>query len=457
MGRTATRGAARRPSPSSTAPPTPRCSGGRAASSRPPPSSPTPTPSPLALPPGRHLVNLCRGRYAFATAFAAGLIAGRTSLLNADPARLPALAAAYPGAVVAADAPFPACPLPLVPVPPACLAPTPPSRIPAAAPANPAIPADHLAAVVFTSGSTGEPTPHPKRWAALVARSRAAAAQFGFRSDTATVIGTVPPQHMYGFETTILLPLHAAVAAWCGPAFFPGDLAAALGACPGPRVLVTTPLHLRALLRAGQPLPALAGCISATAPLDPALAAEAEAAWNAPVREIFGATECGSIASRRTVLGPVWAPYPGIDLAAQDDGVLVHAPGADPVPLPDLIEPAPGGFRLLGRRTDVVKLGGRRASLLGLNQILTDLPGVDDGAFVVPDDLDRRSTARLVAVVVAPDRTASSIIADLRRTLDPVFLPRRVIRVEAMPRNALGKLPRQALLRLVAQDSVQAG
>ena len=388
------------------------------------------------LPPGAHVVNLCRDRYAFAVGFAAALVAGRTSLLNLDPA---GIAARFPGAIAIADEAMPGCPLPLVPVR-AGGGGTWPGAVPL-------VPADHLAAIVFTSGSTGVPVGHPKHWGELAARSRAAATQFGLHGGC--MVGMVPPQHMYGFETTVLLPLHAPVGSWCGPAFFPADVAAALPRCPAPRVLVTTPLQLRTLMQTELDLP-LSACISATAPLDPALAEQAESRWSAPVLEIFGATECGSIASRRATDGPDWRPYPGIELLIQDAATTVLAPGAAPVPLADLLQSVPGGFRLLGRRTDVVKLGGRRASLLGLNQALTALPGVDDGAFLVPDDLEQRSTARLVAVVVAPGRTAPAILADLRRVIDPVFLPRRVIQVAAMPRNALGKLPRQALLDLVA-------
>ena len=312
-----------------------------------------------ALPPGRHLANLCRDRYAFAVAFAAGLIAGRTSLLNVDPASLPHLEAAYPGCTLITDSPAPDCGLPL-------------SRVSERAPgagqgagqgANPQIPNNHPAAIVFTSGSTGAPTPHAKPWGALVARTRAAATQFSLSGGT--IIGAVPPQHMYGFELTILLPLHAPIASWCGPAFFPGDVAAALLATPAPRILVTTPLQLRNLLHSGITLPPIAACISATAPLDPALAETAETAWSAPVLEIFGATECGSIASRRTTDGPDWTPYPGIDLRIDDAGTTVHAPFAPSVPLADVLEQRPAGFRLLGRRTDLVKLGGRRASLSG--------------------------------------------------------------------------------------------
>lgn len=384
-----------------------------------------------ALPAGQHPVNLCRDRYAFAVAFCAAVVAGRTTLLNVDAASLETLAAAYDGCFAVSDEAVWEC---------LERDPNYQDRL------CPDIDAQHLAAIVFTSGSTGAPVPHPKRWGALVARSRAAAEQFGLRAGT--VVGTVPPQHMYGFETTVLLPLHAPVASWCGPAFFPGDIGAALVACPCPRVLVTTPLLLRTLLHAGLGLPQLEAVISATAPLDPAFAALVESSWDTPVFEIFGATECGSIASRRTTAGAKWTPYPGLRVDIGIACSTVHAPDAEPVPLADLLEPEGDGFLLLGRRTDVVKLGGRRASLPGLNRLLTGLAGVDDGAFVVPDE--DGTPGRLVAVVVAPGLTVPGILADLRRVMDPIFLPRRVIQVESLPRNALGKLPRHALLQLVA-------
>lgn len=415
-----------------------------------------------ALPPGRHLVNLCRNRYAFAVALAAGLLRGRTALLNVDPALLSTLAETHPGTTVATDTPID------VPVPVTQVRSTGPatpspsmsmsmsmSPCMSMSQANPEIDPAHLAALVFTSGSTGAPAPHPKRWGALVACSRAAAARFTGTSG-GTIVGTVPPQHMYGLETTVLLPFHAPVASWCGPTFFPADVAAALHAAPAPRTLVTTPLQLRALLAANLPLPPIAAIISATAPLDPALALAAEHAWTTEVLEIFGATECGSIASRRTAAGPAWTPYPGTTLDITLTTATVHPADAPPVPLADLLQPGPGGtFELLGRRTDVVKLAGRRASLPGLNQLLIALPGVDDGAFVLPGPTegtpDHHPSARLVAVVVAPGRTTASILAELRGRIDPVFMPRRVIRVNALPRNALGKLPRQALLQLVAE------
>ncbi len=393
------------------------------------------------LPDAPYAANLCTSRYAFAVAFAAALLRGQVSLLTGDrsTAGLHALRTRFPGAIALTDEAA-ALPMPSVPVPP-------PGEDGAAIPA---IAGSQLAALVFTSGSTGQPTVHAKRWGALAQRSRDAGRAFAMAADApVTLVATVPPQHMYGFETTVLLPLHAAGAAWCGAGFFPADIRDALAQTSGPRVLVTTPLQLRALLSASAELPPLSRIISATAPLDDAMAAAAERRWDTVVSEIFGATEVGSIASRRTTDGADWTPYPNIRLAPSDAGTVVKAVGAEDTVLDDAVALLPGGgFRLLGRRSDLVKLGGRRASLAGLNLALAAVAGVEDGVFLPPPADDHRAAARMVAVVVAPGTEATAILAALRTRIDPVFLPRRIVHVDRLPRNELGKLPVAALQTL---------
>jgi len=397
-----------------------------------------------SLPAGQHLINLCRDRYAFVLTVLAAVLRNQVCLLTGERGAEPLgrLAAAYRGCTVVTDDPRQEVPagVPLHFVLPAAL-------IPLAA-HNPVIPADRLVAVVFTSGSTGVPVGHAKRWGTLVQRSRAASRQFGLtESAPVQVVGTIPPQHMYGFETTVLLPLHAPAASWCGSAFFPEDMRVALDALSAPRFLITTPLQLRALLRADTALPSLAAFISATAPLDADLARAAEARWQTPVLEIFGATEVGSIASRRTLDGDAWHLYPDVRL----DGGEVTAPHATPAPLDDAVELLDlDRFRLLGRRQDIVKLGGRRASLAGLNRILLGLDGVEDGTFLQPPDQASNGAARLIAVVVAPGLSPGGITHALRGHIDPIFLPRRIINVPALPRNEFGKLRQERLLELLA-------
>ena len=141
--------------------------------------------------------------------------------------------------------------------------------------------------------------------------------------------------------------------------------------------------------------------------------------------------------------GPEWTPYPSVRLQSAGDALLVRADGAADTVLDDSVELLPGGrFRLLGRRSDVVKLGGRRASLAGLNRELAAVAGVEDGVFVPPDADDHRAGARMTALVVAPDATPQSILAALRGRIDPLFLPRRIVLVDRLPRNELGKLTR---------------
>ena len=393
------------------------------------------------LPDGSHVLNLCSERYGFAVGFAAALLRGQITLLAGDrsPASLHALRERFPGVYAVTDNGSAAMPSVAVP---------PPGE---EAAAIPAVPGEQIAALVFTSGSTGTPVAHAKSWLTLAERSRDAAAAFALEQGRpASVLGTVPPHHMYGFETTVLLPLHAPACSWCGPAFYPADIRAAALEMPGPRVLVTTPLQLRALLAAA-PLSGIARVISATAPLDHAMAELAERQWVTEVCEIFGATEVGSIASRRTVSGDVWTLYRQVTLEAAGEGVAVRGPGAPQVGLDDELELLSGRrFRLLGRRSDLVKLGGRRASLASLNRALAAVEGVVDGVFLPPLSGEDQAWARMTAVVVAPGRASENIIAGLRSRIDPAFLPRRVVLVDRLPRNEFGKLPLVALRALAS-------
>jgi acyl-coenzyme A synthetase/AMP-(fatty) acid ligase len=407
------------------------------------------------LPGAAYLCNLCQDRYRFVVTLLAAALRGSVNLLSSDRSRgtLRSLAERFDRVISVSDAAMPDNPLKHHVV-------SLQSDLATDPVANPTLPADQLIAIVFTSGTTGIPVGHSKTWGALATRSRAAGYRFGMTAAApAGVVGTVPPQHMYGFETTVLLPLHAMAASWCGPAFYPRDVADALGAMPAPRMLITTPLQIRSLLDAGIAMPVLDCVISATAALAPELAAAAELRWRTRVLEIYGATEVGSIASRRTIEGPIWTTYDQILLEAEPAKGLVRvkAPYGEVHPLADLIEQQSSTeFQLIGRSIDMVKLGGRRASLAGLNAILTNLPGVHDGMFVVPDDLDHRNSARLLAFVIAPERTPEDLLSELRTRIEPVFLPRRIIRVASLPRNEMGKLPRAALLNLLARSDEKA-
>jgi acyl-coenzyme A synthetase/AMP-(fatty) acid ligase len=299
--------------------------------------------------------------------------------------------------------------------------------------------------------------PHGKRWGALVVNIQAEAQRIAEtlgRPDLrgVTIVGTVPAHHMYGFESTVLIALLGGAACATERPFFAQDIARVLASVPRPRVLVTTPLHLKTLLDDGIALPPVDLTISATAPLSPQLAARAEAALGAPLMEIYGCTEAGQVATRRTTEAPEWRTFPGLVLSGDGEQSSVsggHVP--QPTPLADILDVLePTRFRLLGRSNDLVNVAGKRSSLAHLNHHLNSIEGVRDGAFWLPPD-SGESVVRLVAVVVAPELDRESLLAALRERVDAAFLPRRVLRVDSLPRDPTGKLPTGRLTELVTR------
>jgi acyl-coenzyme A synthetase/AMP-(fatty) acid ligase len=394
-----------------------------------------------------HVVNLCTDRYAFMVGLGAALVAGVPTLMPSTtaPAILAALAARHTGLMALHDEPRRPTALP-----PRMVAVRVPDTDPALPWAEaPLIAADQLAAIVFTSGSEGEPTPHLKHWGKLCLNGAAESARLGTAG--MTLVATVPAQHMYGFESSVLLTLQGGARCWRGKPFYPADVTAALAASPHPRMLVTTPFHLGAVLDAGLPLPPCEALLCATAPLSPALAKRAEAAFGAPLFEIYGCTESGQIASRRTCDGPDWEPLPGVRMTHETDGAWVHGGHVEGrVRLSDVIEPRPEDrFRLVGRHADMVNIAGKRASIAHLTAQLLALEGVRDGCFVQGEIGDGARIERLAALCVAPSLDAASVLAQLRERVDPVFLPRPLRMVDALPRNATGKLVRSDVLALL--------
>jgi acyl-coenzyme A synthetase/AMP-(fatty) acid ligase len=258
---------------------------------------------------------------------------------------------------------------------------------------------------------------------------------------------------MYGMELSILLPLIGGMAVHAGRPLFPADIALALGELPTPRVLVSTPLHLRALVESSQPFPETALIVSATAPLDRGLAAAVEARLGGQLLEMFGSTETCVIACRRTATGDAWRAYEGVELHPRADGTLVTAPWfVEPVLLQDIVESRGGReFVVRGRSSDMIEVAGKRASLADLTQRLLAVEGVRDAVLFQPQPDSVATIRRLAALVVAPGCSARQIRERLAGSVDPAFLPRPLRIVDALPRNELGKLPRERLLEMLGK------
>jgi acyl-coenzyme A synthetase/AMP-(fatty) acid ligase len=397
------------------------------------------------LPARRFLVNLCVDRYRFAVGFIAALVRGQVSLLPPDltPGMLRQLQRDYGDLYALSDSAQALGAIEQVMYPEQSTRSYSTGEF-----SVPAFAEEQVAAIAFTSGSTGVPMPHRKTWGALARGATAEAERFALHRDgRATLVGTVPAQHMYGLESTVLMALRGGLALHAGRPFYPADVAAALAETPGDRVLVTTPVHLRALLNENIALPPLRLIVCATAPLSPEMAAQAEERYRVPLHEVYGFTEAGMVATRRTVQGPSWHCLRDVRLR-RDVGLVRVAGGhvENEVAFSDVIEPdGSDAFVLHGRNADLVNIAGKRTSLGYLNHQLNSIAGVRDAVFFMPDESG--GVTRLTAFVVAPGVPRNVLLGELRARVDAVFLPRPLYLVDSLPRNATGKLPRETLLQ----------
>lgn len=408
------------------------------------------------LPDGQTVLNLAASRYEFLVGFAAAIIRGQITLLphSRAPHAIRRIADDFPGSYVLTDRDGQREEIESISVQ-IQLAPSTVS-LPAVVPR---IPSDQVVAVAFTSGTTGNPVPNRKTWGALTAVARATGLRLGIKERACvTVVATVPHQHMFGLEASIMLPIMHGLAMHAGRPLFPADVRSVLAEVPDRWLLVTTPLHLRACVADGVAVSKGGLVLSATAPLAVDLARQAERQFQSEVHEIFGFAEAGSVAERRTIAGDEWKPLDGVRVDQEGTAYVVKAPYLPgPVLVPDHLSLLPNGdFVVHGRKADHVNVAGHRISLGDLNAKLLQIEGVHDGVFVLPDE-ETGLVTRLMAFVVAPGKSSEEILRDLRAHIDPVFLPRPLVCVPKLPRNETGKLPRESINEMIRQWKEQNG
>jgi len=419
------------------------------------------------LPDARYCINLCADRYRFTTAFFAAVLRGQTTLLPSQRSSeaLDGLRSSYSQCSVLADDPETLCD--------ALIDLTPSANHDLRDQAIPHIEPEQLTAIAFTSGSTGTPQAHPKTWGHLIAGRatharylHAVQSQSMQHNKTATkgLVATVPSWHMYGLEWAMLLPTVAPYTLHCGADFFPGDVHHAITRFAQPTVLISTPVHLRALLKTPAPTNEISATVCATAPLDQTLIKATEQHLTSTMFEIYGCSEIGSLAWRQPALEPGWEFFDNLDLkfaapTATDDGAGLlsvsthHLPEA--ITLADRFGRLPNNrYQLLGRSGDLVKVAGKRESLANLNSVLLGMPGVDDGVIYLPSALtpqlrsSQDGEERLAAFVVGTNLALTELRQALTTQLDPAFVPRPIRRVNALPRDTTSKLKLSALADL---------
>ncbi|MEZ5964113.1 MAG: fatty acid--CoA ligase family protein [Planctomycetota bacterium] len=316
----------------------------------------------------------------------------------------------------------------------------------------------------LTSGSTGRP-----RAAAFTSQALLAdCAQIARTMDIPPhdrLLATVPMSFSYGLGNLTLPALANGNELVVADALNPvATLAAAARA--DATVFPAVPVFLQTLLRLtirSLP-PKLRLIISAGAPLSTAAARAFRARFARPVHTFYGSSECGGISYDRTgsaaERGSVGTPIDGVRLELADDGILaVHSPAVATGYVPDpgddalragrfrtadcaAIDPTTNEVRLLGRRSDVVNVGGRKVYPGEIEDVVAQIPGVED-VVVFGETLEDRATEVCHAVIVVrPDVavTPRTVRDHCAKQLAAHKVPKLVSVVPEIPRTERGKL-----------------
>jgi acyl-coenzyme A synthetase/AMP-(fatty) acid ligase/3-hydroxymyristoyl/3-hydroxydecanoyl-(acyl carrier protein) dehydratase len=318
-----------------------------------------------------------------------------------------------------------------------------------------AVPAPIAAAAhvvtLYTSGSTGAAERIDKSAAQLLGEVEVLAGCFG--SGIERVLCTVPPRHIYGLLFGLLLPLRAG-AAFLRETPLHTDACLQLARRHEADSFVGVPAHLQGLSSVSRAeLAGLRRVFSSGSPLLPAAFEDLSERLGLSVCEVLGSTETGGIGHRRAAFDP-FTPFPDVRVQSGPDGrLLLHSPRLapelpQPHPCEDRVEVLPSGaFTHLGRAGDVVKVGGTRVSLAEIEQRVRALPGVTDAAAIARELSGPRGHEILLAVA-GGGYHVESMRSALSAWLPQVALPRRYRFVDALPREATGKLRREMLLAL---------
>ncbi|MCB9523243.1 MAG: AMP-binding protein [Myxococcales bacterium] len=324
-------------------------------------------------------------------------------------------------------------------------------------------PLDEVRWVILTSGTTRRPRPVRLTTAQLVFSAFGSATRLGL-DPADRWLACLPLHHVGGLS----IPWRCAWAATTvelHPGFDPPTVAARLDS--GQVALASlTPSMLQAVLdaRPEGPLPAAVRAILIGGAAAPEALVDRCRRLGLPVALTWGMTEAGSQISTRHPgdLDPAsgaGAPLPFAVVQADAQGALtVHGPlvGGTLTTQDHGYVDERGRVHVGGRRDDVIVSGGVNLSPAEIEQALLAHPAVADAGVVgVPDaQWGARPVAALVAAGAARP-SLEALQAWCRARLAPYKAPDRVVWLDALPRDGLGKLSRARLGGLIGRNDAQ--
>ncbi|HKR87905.1 MAG TPA: malonyl-CoA synthase [Phenylobacterium sp.] len=329
--------------------------------------------------------------------------------------------------------------------------------------------ASDLAAIIYTSGTTGRSKGAMLSHGNLAANALALYEAWGF-SPKDVLLHALPIFHVHG----LFVALHCALLGGCPMVWLPkfADAEVLAGLSKATVMMGVPTFYTRLLANAGFTREHAAHIrlfISGSAPLLEATFAEFEARTGQRILERYGMSEAVIITSNpldgERVAGSVGFPLPGVELrigGGEDVGVIeIRGPsvftGYWRMPEKTAEEFTADGFFLTGdvgrqdpdgrvwisgRAKDLIISGGYNVYPKEVELVLDELPGVVESAVI---GLPHRDFGEGVVAVVIGQGDEAELIAACRTRLAAFKAPKRILFVDELPRNAMGKVQKNLL------------
>jgi malonyl-CoA/methylmalonyl-CoA synthetase len=333
--------------------------------------------------------------------------------------------------------------------------------------------AEDLAAICYTSGTTGRSKGAMLSHRALASNAETLTALWRFTAED-VLIHALPIYHVHGLFVAVNVAMMAGAAMIFQPRF---EADAVIDAMPRATALMGVPTYYTRLLASPRLTRASTASmrlfVSGSAPLLAATHREWRGRTGHAILERYGMTETGMNASNpydgARIPGAVGHALPGVALRlATDTGeigqVEVKGPNLfsgywrDPEKTRaaftadgwfrtgDLGQVGEDGYlRLVGRGGDMIISGGLNVYPAEIEEAIDAVPGVVESAVIGLPHADFGEAVTAVVVPASPPASEGEIFAALTSRLAGFKRPRRVLFVDELPRNAMGKVIKAAL------------
>jgi len=314
------------------------------------------------------------------------------------------------------------------------------------------------ALIIYTSGSSGQPTAVHKNIGNLFTEADVLRDTFHFE-EKLPLLASVPAHHLYGLTFSIILPWVLQVPLLDTCPLHASEVVSSIQEIHA-QTLITVPVHLKALLEENIEQPPHRVIVSAGR-LDEALAKQWLQHYGVGIIEVYGSSETGILAHRQQLNDPHWHAFDQVHIVEQDARLKASSPFIHPsegayFQSKDHISLEANGFILHGRDDGIVKIAGKRISLLTVEDAILSCHGVKDVAVIaVPVQGHIRDIALWAAIAVDANAIehVQAIRKHLQTRLDGAEMPRRIRLLGTLPREDHGKLQRDKLLEVFENTS----